>query len=170
TPTRKAHKFFDSYPQYQRRPADIFAKNGITAAAVESGQEPRLAVPASNNIESEHFGYIYCMALLDDKHNGVKLATGSGDESVKVWKCSHEGPKLEHTFQCYHGAVLSIVIQGETVYAGCQDGHVKVLDLETRTLVRTIIIQEGIDILSLSLIQSDLYTCSANGRVMGYSG
>ncbi|ESK84684.1 beta-ala-his dipeptidase [Moniliophthora roreri MCA 2997] len=168
TPTRKAHKFFDSYPQYQRRPADIFAKNGITAV-VESGQEPRLAVPASNSIESEHFGYIYCMALLDDKHNGVKLVTGSGDESVKVWECSHEGPRLKHTFQCYHGAVLSIVVQGETVYAGCQDGHVKVLDLETRTLVRTIIVQEGIDILSLYLIQSDLYTCSANGQVMGYS-
>ncbi|KAK7039186.1 hypothetical protein VNI00_010091 [Paramarasmius palmivorus] len=169
TPTRKAHKFFDSYPRYQRKPADVFAKNGV-GGVVEFGHEPRLAIPASNNIESEHFGYIYCMALLDDKHNGVKLVTGSGDESVKVWGCSDDGPKLEHTFQCYHGAVLSIVVQGETVYAGCQDGHVKVLDLETRILVRTIIVQEGIDVLSLSLIQSDLYTCSANGQVMRHSG
>ena len=56
-----------------------------------------------------------------------------------------------------------------TVYAGCQDGTVKVLDLETNTLVRTIIGQEGIDVLSMSLIHSDLYTCSANGRILRFS-
>lgn len=33
-------------------------------------------------------------------------------------------------------------MRGETIYAGCQDGYIKVLDLETRTLVRTIIVQE----------------------------
>ncbi|KAL0060134.1 hypothetical protein AAF712_013106 [Marasmius tenuissimus] len=166
--TRKAHKFFDSYPQYQRKPADIFANNSPRIGALID--EPRLAIPASNSIESEHFGYVYCMSLLDDKQHGVKLVTGSGDESVKVWECTKEGPKLVHTFSCYHGAVLSIVGQGNTVYAGCQDGHVKILDLETRTVIRTLIVQEGIDILSLSMIQSDLYTSSANGQVTRYSG
>ncbi|KAL0579213.1 hypothetical protein V5O48_002775 [Marasmius crinis-equi] len=176
TPTlgglRKAHKFFDSYPQYQRKPADIFANNSprISALLDDGRVEPRLAIPASNSIESEHFGYVYCMTLLDDKEHGVRLVTGSGDETVKVWHCSKEGPKLAHTFACYHGAVLSIVAQGNTAYAGCQDGHVKILDLETQTLVRTLIVQEGIDILSLSLIQSDLYTSSANGQVTRFSG
>jgi len=33
-------------------------------------------------------------------------------------------------------------VRGETIYAGCQDGYIKVLDLETRTLVRTIIVHE----------------------------
>lgn len=33
-------------------------------------------------------------------------------------------------------------MRGETIYAGCQDGCIKVLDLETRTLVRTIIVHE----------------------------
>ncbi|KAJ8090465.1 hypothetical protein PM082_019063 [Marasmius tenuissimus] len=166
--TRKAHKFFDSYPQYQRKPADIFANNSPRIGTLID--EPRLAIPASNSIESEHFGYVYCMSLLDDKQHGVKLVTGSGDESVKVWECTKEGPKLVHTFSCYHGAVLSIVGQGNTVYAGCQDGHVKILDLETRTVIRTLIVQEGIDILSLSMIQSDLYASSANGQVTRYSG
>lgn len=71
--------------------------------------------------------------------------------------------------------------RGDTIYAGCQDGYVKVLDLETKTLVRTIIVQEvcvynctmnskaefpkGVDILSMSMIGSDLYTCSANGWI-----
>jgi len=34
------------------------------------------------------------------------------------------------------------VVRGETIYAGCQDGYIKVLDLETKTLVRTIIVHE----------------------------
>lgn len=89
---------------------------------------------------------------------------------------------MMHSFDCQHGAVLSIVASGDTIYAGCQDGHVKVLDFETRTLVRSIIVQEvgasmyilvrnlifvyqNVDVLSLSIMQSDLYTCSANGHV-----
>jgi di- and tripeptidase len=89
---------------------------------------------------------------------------------------------MMHSFDCQHGAVLSIVASGETIYAGCQDGHVKVLDFETRTLVRSIIVQEvgastyilvrnlmfvyqNVDVLSLSIMQSDLYTCSANGHI-----
>ena len=45
----------------------------------------------------------------------------------------------------------------------------KVFDLETKTLVRTIIAQEGVDILSLSMIDTDLYTCSANGQIQRWS-
>ena len=51
-------------------------------------------------------------------------------------------PVLRDTFECGDGAVLAVVVRGDTVYAGCQDGYVKVLDLETRTLVRTIIVNE----------------------------
>jgi hypothetical protein len=45
-------------------------------------------------------------------------------------------------FECSFGAVLAVIVNGDTIYAGCQDGHVKVLDLETKTLVRTIIVEE----------------------------
>ena len=73
--------------------------------------------------------------------------------------------------------------KGDTIYAGCQDGYVKVLDVETKTLVRTIIVQEvcaqniiicrdrhlcieqGIDIISMCRLGSNLYTGSANGRI-----
>lgn len=47
-----------------------------------------------------------------------------------------------HEFECTHGAILALATREETIYAGCQDGYVKVLDLETKTLVRTIIVQE----------------------------
>lgn len=165
---RKAHKFFDSYPQSERKPADVFAHNGPSTANTSFPLEaPRLAIPATNVIESEHYGYIYCMAVLAESSAGagVTLATGSGDETVKVWKCTTAGPTIVHTFECNFGAVLALVARSDTLYAGCQDGHIKVLDLETRTLVRSIIVQEAVDVLSLSLIGTDLYTCSANGQV-----
>ncbi|KAI9462949.1 hypothetical protein HD554DRAFT_2125388 [Boletus coccyginus] len=38
-------------------------------------------------------------------------------------------------FECNHGAVLSLAIQGDTIFAGCQEGYVQVFDLETKTLV-----------------------------------
>jgi len=59
-----------------------------------------------------------------------------------LWDCSSPAPILQYTFECNQGAVLSIVVRGETIYAGFQDGYIKVLDLETRTLVRTIIVHE----------------------------
>ncbi|KAJ3769643.1 hypothetical protein FB446DRAFT_747087 [Lentinula raphanica] len=170
TVVRKAHKFFDSYPQFERKPADLNANNPITPNPFLSSEVPRLEVPATNVIESEHFGYIYCMTVLDNFDCGVTLATGSGDETVKVWRCTSSGPSLVHTFECNYGAVLALVAHGETVYGGCQDGHIKIMDLETKTLVRSIIVQEGIDILSLSLIDSDLYASSANGQVKRFSG
>ena len=40
-------------------------------------------ITASNVLDSAHWGYVYCMIVLDDE-NGVRLATGSGDEKVKV--------------------------------------------------------------------------------------
>jgi di- and tripeptidase len=91
TVLRKAHRFFDSYPQYERKPADIYAKNGTGSIHGASSPESEhympaaqgsLAIPASNVIDSAHYGYIYCMALLEG--DTVQLATGSGDETVKV--------------------------------------------------------------------------------------
>jgi hypothetical protein len=52
-------------------------------------------VPPSNVIDSAHFGYVYCMALVPSNRDGsddpvtiadtqVLLVTGSGDETLKV--------------------------------------------------------------------------------------
>ncbi|KAK2459641.1 hypothetical protein APHAL10511_008286 [Amanita phalloides] len=174
---RRAHKFFDSYPQYERRVADIFANNGANRSDHSNSDSEReshnpapqatISIPGSNVIDSAHYGYIYCMAKLDISE--AQLATGSGDETVKIWCCSKEGTTLLTTFEFSHGAVLALAAKGDTLYAGCQDGYVKVLDLETQTLIRTIIVEEATDILSLSMIGSDLFTGSANGRVMRWS-
>jgi di- and tripeptidase len=68
-----------------------------------------------------------------------------------------------HTFECCHGAVLSLVARGETMYAGCQDGYIKVWDLETKTLVREIIVQE-VRIHSASIELGVIYSSILLGR------
>ncbi|KAI0768916.1 Zn-dependent exopeptidase [Irpex lacteus] len=208
TPPRRVHKFFDSYPQYERKPADLNARNptcssrspspclGSSTPSVSSSYDscvlpnglpnshaPQvLCVPPENMIWSAHYGYVYCMALApssnregsDDPAIGpntkMQLITGSGDATVKVWSLGQGGaPELQHTFECEQGAVLSVVVRSDIIYAGCQDGYVKVWDLETKTLLRRIIVSENVDILSLSILHSDLYTCSANGDVQRWS-
>lgn len=107
-PGRRPHKFFDSYPQYTRRPADIYANNGMMTPPMtyQEGDDsvrqcvvpmPRasLQIPATNIIDSAHYGYVYCLALLPSRREGsngkalhaiesVQLVSGSGDETVKV--------------------------------------------------------------------------------------
>ncbi|KAH9980925.1 Zn-dependent exopeptidase [Lactifluus volemus] len=184
---RRAHKFFDSYPRSQRRSPDLEASNGIgIPILVVDGHivlnNPPMAraefnIPPQNVIDSAHYGYVYCMALFPSTrvgaahsiHEDVLLATGSGDETVKVWKCFPNGIELLYTIECTHGAILSLVTREDFMYAGCQDGYVRVWDLQTNTFIRTIIVQESVDILSLSILGCDLYACSADGQVKRYS-
>lgn len=187
---RRAHKFFDSFPQQlHRAPAahnEQHAEESSDGDCVESATSPPtvhvvLNIPGSNVIDSAHYGYIYCMAVIPSYHprafgnhtapdNQLTLATGSGDECVKLWACGPNArPEVKHNLPGHEGAILSLIVKNETVYAGCQDGHVKVWDLETKTLVRSIIVQEGVDVLSISMAQSELYTASANGYVQRWS-
>ncbi|KAG6372816.1 hypothetical protein JVT61DRAFT_7223 [Boletus reticuloceps] len=179
TPTRKVHKFFDSYPQYTHKPADLLANN-LSGCYSPPLDKNVIQIPALNVLDSAHFGYIYCMTVMPSRRTGsddtalqldttYHLLTGSGDETVKIWTCTSTGPVLKHTFECNHGAVLSLAVMGDTIFAGCQDGYVQVFDFETRTLVRTIIVQENIDVLSLSMLHSELYTGSANGQIQQWS-
>jgi len=92
--SRKAHKFFDSYPQYERKPADIHANNecsglrGRSSPDLDRSDTPPpqdyLSIPAYNVLDSAHYGYIYCMVVLRRGRQAIQLATGSGDETVKV--------------------------------------------------------------------------------------
>lgn len=99
TPSRKVHKFFDSYPQYTHRPADLKANNfslSLSPRQDDTGTTNSLLnIPATNVIDSAHFGYIYCMTLIPSIREGTGenaqrrvqdyyLASGSGDETVKV--------------------------------------------------------------------------------------
>jgi di- and tripeptidase len=101
----KVHKFFNSYPQYERRPADVFAVNGLrtqrdgeTSDCVDGvpvhAPLAVLDIPVENVVDSAHYGYVYCIAPIPSIRDGSDdagpnrfsqhLVTGSGDETLKV--------------------------------------------------------------------------------------
>ena len=96
--TRKAHRFFDSYPRITRRPADNDAHNGTTTVeeTPSGAASPKGSydVPPTNVVDAAHYGYVYCMALIPSHRAGtdesprpddaIFLVTGSGDETIKV--------------------------------------------------------------------------------------
>ncbi|KAI0247221.1 hypothetical protein BJV78DRAFT_1133717, partial [Lactifluus subvellereus] len=153
---RRAHKLFDNCPRSQRRSPDLEASNGICApirpvdghVVLTNPPTPctELHIPPQNVIDSAHYGYVYCMALLPSTREG---ATQSMREDV--WKCFPNGLELLSTIGCTHGAILSLVTREDIIYAGCQDGYVRVWDLQTNTFIRTIIVQEVCGRLSLRL-------------------
>lgn len=103
TPPRRVHKFFDSYPQYERKPADLNARNptcssrspspclGSSTPSVSSSYDScvlpnglqnghatqALCVPPENMIWSAHYGYVYCMALAPSSNR-----EGSDDPAI----------------------------------------------------------------------------------------
>ncbi|KAG9028121.1 hypothetical protein FS842_004810, partial [Serendipita sp. 407] len=194
TPGKRFHKFFDSVPQSQRniallatnpmstRPLSLSSTNNASEFGV-----PELQVSAENVIPSAHYGYVYCMALSpshlfdgDPLKEGedVYLLTGSGDEDVKIWEATRDGLTHKYTFTGCDSGVLSLVVRNGTIYAGCQGGHIKVWDLETKTLIRTLIADSppenvgtgaSADILSLSIIGGVLYACMGNGWCQSWS-
>ncbi len=60
---------------------------------------------------------------------------------MKLWQLPEGISRFIH-LTCSAGAVLALTVRGDTVYAGCQDGLVKVWDLKTHTLVRTLLVVE----------------------------
>ena len=114
--TRKAHKFFDSYPQYERKAADIYANNGVGRirgrispdsdhSDLATGEG--LGVPAANVIDSAHYGYIYCMTMLSERDGVIQFATGSGDETVKVCFEKVSSPRFASTHQSVRSGTLA---------------------------------------------------------------
>jgi di- and tripeptidase len=104
----RVHKFFDSYPQYERRAADALARNGAPqgaglfqgvgeclGAGPLASQPTVLDIPPEHVIDSAHYGYVYAMAIIGStcrdgaeetspsKYDG-HIVTGSGDETLKV--------------------------------------------------------------------------------------
>lgn len=142
----------------------------VGAQDVPSGSKDgrKVVVPAENVVNSAHYGYIYCLLTID-REGERWLVSGSGDSDVKIWECLPGGGiRHIHTFSDLPGAALSLAVRDSLLFAGCQDGQVKVWDLETRSCIRTIMAQDS-DILSMSVVGSDLYTASATGQILRFN-
>lgn len=139
----------------------------------DSGGSVRtLLVPPSSAVPSAHFGYVYCLALLTlegDAQHPTVLASGSGDETVKLWHATRAGLSLLATLESPNAdgnAVLALASWKTTLFAGLQGGEVEVWDLETCTLVRTIRAHSD-DVICLETCAESglLFTAGADGNV-----
>ncbi len=103
---RRYHKFFDSFPQMDRRPPGEDSPNASSSPQSEpAGLEHTvkvLHIPATQVVDYAHFGYIYCMAIHPSSIGGKtvwQLITGSGDETVKVcWMYALDNLPVDATY------------------------------------------------------------------------
>ncbi|SPO26276.1 related to DUG2 - putative di- and tri-peptidase [Ustilago trichophora] len=137
-----------------------------------SGAVRSLLVPSTSSVPSAHFGYIYCLALLTlegDAEHPTVLASGSGDETIKLWHATRSGLSLLATLESPNAdgnAVLALASWKTTLFSGLQGGEVEVWDLETCTLVRTIRAHSD-DVICLETCPESglLFTAGADGKV-----
>ena len=131
-----------------------------------------LLVPPTSSVPSAHFGYIYSLALLtldSDSKNPTVIASGSGDETIKLWHATRSGLSLLATLESPNAdgnAVLALASWKTTLFSGLQGGEVEVWDLETCTLVRTIRAHAD-DVICLETCPESglLFTGGADGQV-----
>jgi di- and tripeptidase len=91
---RRYHKFFDSFPQIDRRPPGEDSPNATASPTSETttGEQDIkvLHIPATQVFDYAHYGYIYCMTIHSSNQGDsaiLQLITGSGDETIKVKLC-----------------------------------------------------------------------------------
>ncbi|BGP03427.1 hypothetical protein JCM10021v2_007160 [Rhodotorula toruloides] len=131
-----------------------------------AGQAVELQFQAECITPFAHFGYVYCL-LVGKSNDRSVLMSGSGDESVKLWRPTTSDllpiATLSSTGEdC--DAVLALATKDNTLFAGHQGGVVRVWDLDTLTCVRVLRPHEH-DVLALSVLSSSLYASCANGWI-----
>jgi di- and tripeptidase len=97
-----------------------------------------------------------------------------------MWLATKEGLTEKHTFSGCEDGVLSLVARNGIIYAGCRDGQIKIFDQDTKTLLRTLLVNappalpssvshqadsktRNTDVLDMSVIAGGLYACLGNG-------
>ncbi|KAI7828629.1 hypothetical protein BC939DRAFT_526712 [Gamsiella multidivaricata] len=141
--------------------------DGASNARESDDQVTRYSIPDSRIYQNSHFGYVYCL-LLGKVPNveGDILFSGSGEGDVKLWRL-HKGRAIE-PFRTLKAGVdastLTLAFHDGFLFCGSQGGNIKIFDLETFQLIRSLIAHED-DVLSLVVRESQVYSASADGVV-----
>ncbi|EMC99603.1 hypothetical protein BAUCODRAFT_62821 [Baudoinia panamericana UAMH 10762] len=163
--------FFDSLdPTGVRTPR----ANDLEPAPRHASGGESVAIGKENVRHFAHFGYVYCMQLVNDgipESAGQEvLITGGGDGLVKLWKLGegrHGAP--EELYQLDDGreeghSILAIAVDGTFLYSGRSGGEIDVWDLETRQLVRNLKAHRD-DVLTLAIGGGFLFSAGVTGYV-----
>ncbi|KAF9916813.1 hypothetical protein BX616_002734 [Lobosporangium transversale] len=127
----------------------------------------RRSIPDSCISLNSHFGYVYCLLLGKVPNVGGEiLFSGSGEGDIKLWNISKSRP-IEHLRTLKAGvdaSTLTLALHDGFLFCGSQGGNIKIFDLETFQLIRSLIAHED-DVLSLEVRGSQVYSASADGVV-----
>ncbi|KAG0303882.1 hypothetical protein BGZ99_002567, partial [Dissophora globulifera] len=118
---------------------------GTYNAAAPNDQAALCCIPESCIQQNSHFGYVYCLMLGKVPNiEGEILFSGSGEGDIKLWKL-HKGKPIE-LFKTLKAGVdastLALVIHDGFLFCGSQGGNIKIFDLETFQLIRSLIAHE----------------------------
>ncbi|KAG0372836.1 hypothetical protein BGX24_012515 [Mortierella sp. AD032] len=140
---------------------------GSSNAKKPEEQVTRYSIPDSSIFQNSHFGYVYCL-LLGKVPNveGEILFSGSGEGDIKLWKLQ-KGKPIEPWKTLKAGvdaSTLTLALHDGFLFCGSQGGNIKIFDLETFQLIRSLIAHED-DVLALVVRGSQVYSASADGVV-----
>ncbi|KAF9338321.1 hypothetical protein BG006_005303 [Podila minutissima] len=167
--------FSDSRPDVPQSPNITHSLRSQTPQFFEGpskSREPeeqvvRYSIPDSGIYQNSHFGYVYCL-LLGKVPNveGDVLFSGSGEGDIKLWKL-HKGEPIEPWRTLKAGvdaSTLTLALHDGFLFCGSQGGNIKIFDLETFQLIRSLIAHED-DVLALVVRSAQVYSASADGVV-----
>lgn len=165
-PESRPHKFFDSMsramagassplPLAVRTAEQLIRRTAVhMASSVATDAHPHqpmracapmqmsvLAVNKTCVIPSAHFGYVYSLTIVPVASGAPILASGAGDEMIRLWTLSADGILLQHTLELplpTGDAILTLGAWESTLLAGKQGGTIDVWDIDSRTLIRTL--------------------------------
>ncbi|KAF9972154.1 hypothetical protein BGZ73_004771 [Actinomortierella ambigua] len=141
--------------------------NSLQPLPVLSKDDIRCSIPEENIQQNSHFGYVYCLLL--GKVPNVEeeiLFSASGEGDIKLWKL-RKGQPIELWRTLRAGAdcsALTLALFDGLLYCGTQGGIIKIFDLETFQLIRSIAAHTD-DVLALVVRGSQVYSASADGVV-----
>ncbi|WFD44901.1 hypothetical protein MPSI1_003575 [Malassezia psittaci] len=147
--------------------------NGDSVHAPE--QMSVLTVDKAHVIASAHFGYVYSLTFVATS-DGVMLASGAGDETIRLWTMEQGTLQLQHTLALTKptgDAILALAAWDHTLLAGKQGGAIDVWDLESRAVVRTLQGHTD-DVLCFQIsepgVEHCFFSASADGYVCQWNG
>jgi di- and tripeptidase len=125
-----------------------------------------IEITVESRLAFAHYGYVYALITIPRPDGSLWLVSGSGDCDVKIWLAHPQGGlQLLQEFTGLHGAVHCFAVRDSLLYAGQQDGEIKVWDLETNACIRSIQAHDA-DVLTMTVLGEDVYTAAADGQVL----
>jgi di- and tripeptidase len=113
-----------------------------------------------------HNGFVHCLLLTEFNKEKVIISAGS-DGCVKFWTADLALRNLAK-IECGEDAIYSLAYSEEMLFIGLQGGGIKILDVETRQIIRSIKAHND-DIFTMACTENYLISGSMEGTIKLWS-